>query len=114
MYSLEDLNNPENEVIKADAIMDLAMSQLFEMCIEPMQGELEQEELDLIGVIGLALKAIADKAWVHVRRIGEVVPNADAWPITNGFHSVRSEAVEVPTKKADLIVFRCGDLERTA
>jgi len=62
MYSLEDLHNPENEVIKADAIMDLAMSQLFEMCIEPMQGELDQEELDLIGVIGLALKVIADKA----------------------------------------------------
>ena len=62
MYSLEDLNNPENEVIKADAIMDLAMSQLFDMCIEPMQGKLDKEELDLIGVIGLALKAIADKA----------------------------------------------------
>jgi hypothetical protein len=62
MYSLEDLNSPENEVIKADAIMDLAMSQLFEMCIEPMQDELDQEELNAIGVIGLALKAIADKA----------------------------------------------------
>ena len=54
-------------------------------------------------------KANADKAWVHVRRTGEVVPNADAWPVTNGFHSVRSEAVEVPTKKADLIDFLNSD-----
>ena len=54
-------------------------------------------------------KANADKAWVHVRRTGEVVPNADAWPVTNGFHSVRSEAVEVPTRKADLIAFLNSD-----
>ena len=62
MYSLEDLNNPDNEVIHADIIMDLAMTQLFEMCIEPMQDQLDQDELDLIGAIGLTLKIIADKA----------------------------------------------------
>ena len=62
MYSLEDSNNPQDEPIKADVIMETAMSALFDICIRPMQGELDKEELDLISVIGLTLKTVAEKA----------------------------------------------------
>jgi len=54
-------------------------------------------------------KALADKAWVHARRTGEVAPSV-TMPVVDGFHSVRSEAVEVPTKKADLIAFLNSDI----
>jgi hypothetical protein len=48
-----------------DEVMEAMQSVLFEMVIEPMQKELNIEDLEVLGVIGATLKGIAKKATAY-------------------------------------------------
>ncbi len=59
------LNDQPENIISASEITEQAMSALYSVVIEPMESNLEQEDLDLIGVIGLALKIVGEKATLY-------------------------------------------------
>ena len=46
----------------SDIIMAMAMTELHDMLIEPMQGKLTQEQDSMLALIGLTFKIIAEKA----------------------------------------------------
>ena len=46
----------------SDEIMSMAMSELADILIKPMQDKLTQEQDAVIGIIGLTFKIMAEKA----------------------------------------------------
>tara|TARA_B110001454_G_scaffold214249_1_gene233749 strand:+ start:1739 stop:1981 length:243 start_codon:yes stop_codon:yes gene_type:complete len=59
MYSFEE--QPEQQV-DSEYITEQAMDAIYALVIEPMEDRLTEEDATLIGVIGMALKAVANKA----------------------------------------------------
>ena len=59
MYSFEEQPEPQ---VDAEYITAQAMGAIYEMVIEPMEGKLTEEESEHIGIIGMALKVVAQKA----------------------------------------------------
>lgn len=55
-----EFNSPERP--DANMVMSEAMGYLFNKFIKPQEGNLEQEELDQVAIIGIMLKEIAEKA----------------------------------------------------
>ena len=59
MYSFEEQPEPQ---LNAEYVTEQAMNGIYEMLIEPMEGKLTEEESEHIGIIGMALKIVAQKA----------------------------------------------------
>ena len=56
-------NNPFSEQPKtSNEIMAMAMGEIHDILIQPMQDELTPEQNSVISIIGLALKVMAEKA----------------------------------------------------
>ena len=68
MYSLS--NETPDENLNAEFVMDTCMTALWDLCIEPMEGELDEEEATMVSVIGLTLKTIAQKAQCYENMVG--------------------------------------------
>lgn len=60
MYSLNNENSDKN--LNAESVMTTCMDMIWELCIEPMEDELDEEKAQVIGMIGITLKTIAQKA----------------------------------------------------
>ena len=46
----------------SDEIMSMAMSEIHDILIEPMQGKLTQEQDAVLAIIGMTFKIMAEKA----------------------------------------------------
>ena len=55
-----DFNLPEE--VDAEYVTSQAMSALWDLCLEPMQDKLSDDDRSLISVIGVTLKLVAHKA----------------------------------------------------
>ena len=64
MYTFNDEFDTD-ELLNTEVVTDKAMDALFGMCIEPMRAKLDEEELQLLSVIGLTLKLVAHKAKLY-------------------------------------------------
>ena len=51
-----------DETIDAEYVTNQSMTTLWDLCIEPMQSKLSQEDMAVISLIGLTLKIVAEKA----------------------------------------------------
>lgn len=58
----EDNHEVIDDVQNAELIMEHSMGFLWETIIEPNEGQLDEDELTMLGVVGQALKIIASKA----------------------------------------------------
>ena len=55
-------NEASNENLNAENIMNTCMDVLWEICIRPMEDKLSDKEADAVGMIGITLQQIAQKA----------------------------------------------------
>ena len=53
------------EGVDAEYVTEQSMSALWEMVIDPMQDKLSDEDKSLIGIIGVTLKLVAQKAKLY-------------------------------------------------
>lgn len=60
MYNLNE--NPQGPQLNAEMVMDTCMTELWDICIDPIKEEMTEEQQTLIGMIGITLKLIAQKA----------------------------------------------------
>jgi hypothetical protein len=51
-----------DDVQDAEVVMEASMGFLWDVIIEPSEKELDEEELVMLGAVGMALKLIAKKA----------------------------------------------------
>ena len=58
----EDNNELVDDVQDAEVIMEASMGFLWDVIIKPSEKELNEEELVMLGAVGMALKLIAKKA----------------------------------------------------
>jgi len=58
--------------INSEIIMDSAMGMLYDMVIDPMEAELDANDLNTISLIGVAFKIMAEKAHAYEKLMGEV------------------------------------------
>ena len=58
----EDNNELVDDVQDAEVVMEASMGFLWDVIIEPSEKELDEEELVMLGAVGMALKLIAKKA----------------------------------------------------
>jgi hypothetical protein len=58
--------------INSEIIMDSAMGMLYDMVIDPMEAELDANDLNTISLIGVAFKLMAEKAHAYEKLMGEV------------------------------------------
>ena len=56
MYSFEE------QPVDSEYVTEQAMNAIYDLVIEPMEDKLTEEDATLIGVIGMALKVVANKA----------------------------------------------------
>jgi len=59
-----DFDN-QDECPPANEVMANGMEFIFDNLIEPMKGELDQEQIKIISLIGLSFKIIADQATAY-------------------------------------------------
>lgn len=57
-----DNDSDFNEEMDAEYVTNEGMCALWELCIEPMQDKLSQEDMAVISLIGMTLKIVAEKA----------------------------------------------------
>ena len=58
----EDNHELIDDIQDAELIMEHSMGFLWDVIIEPNQDELDEDEQAMLGVVGMALKIIAQKA----------------------------------------------------
>jgi len=68
MYSLNNENQDKN--LNAETIMETCMDLLYDICISPMEDELDEKNAEAIGMIGITLKQIAQKAQCYENMTG--------------------------------------------
>ena len=72
--------NPEyNESdfdINAMTMMNKSMGILWDSFIEPAEADMDEEQIAMVGLIGITLQMIAEKAYAYEKLMGEV-PNED-------------------------------------
>ena len=68
MYSLNDENSDKN--LNAETIMQSCMDLLYDICILPMEDQLDEDKANAIGMIGITLKQIAQKAQCYENMTG--------------------------------------------
>ena len=57
-----DNDSDFEEEMNAEYVTNEGMCALWDLCIEPMQDKLSQEEMAVISLIGMTLKIVAEKA----------------------------------------------------
>jgi len=57
-----NFSDNENECPPANEVMANGMDFIFENLIEPMQEKLDEDQLKIMGLIGLSFKIIAEQA----------------------------------------------------
>ena len=62
----------DTEPPHAEDIMEQSMSIIFDMVIDPMQENLDADDMQTLGIIGVAFKLIAEKAHAYEKIVGEV------------------------------------------
>ena len=73
MYSFNSDSQPEFKgAVNALSITDKSMEILWDLVIAPMEGELTEEDQATVGLIGLTLKMVAEKAYAFEKIMGEV------------------------------------------
>ena len=68
-FANQDSQDPS---VNSESIMEQSMSILFDMVIDPMQENLDADDMQTIGVIGVAFKLMAEKAHAYEKIVGEV------------------------------------------
>ena len=58
----EDSHELVDDIGNAEVVMEHSMGFLWDVIIEPNQDALDEEEQTMLGVVGMALKLIAQKA----------------------------------------------------
>lgn len=61
----------QDSALDSESIMEQSMSILFDMVINPMQEKLDVEDLQTLGLIGVAFKIMAEKAHAYEKIVGE-------------------------------------------
>lgn len=59
-----------DETVNAEYVTNEGMCALWELCIEPMQDKLSQEDMAVISLIGMTLKIVAEKASAYEKLQG--------------------------------------------
>ena len=57
-----DNDSDFKEEMDAEYVTNEGMCALWDLCIEPMQDKLSQEDMAVISLIGMTLKIVAEKA----------------------------------------------------
>jgi len=57
--------------LNSESIMEQSMSILFDMVINPMQENLDTDDLQTLGLIGVAFKIMAEKAHAYEKLMGQ-------------------------------------------
>ena len=63
-------NEASNENLNAENIMKMCMDVLWDICIKPVEAELSDEQADTVGMIGITLQQIAQKAQCYENMTG--------------------------------------------
>ena len=64
--------NSSDENINAKTMMATSMDILWESVIAPLENEMDEDQIATIGLIGVTLKIIAEKAYAYEQIMGEV------------------------------------------
>ena len=70
MY-IKDQNSSDDN-INAKTMMATSMDILWESVIAPLEKDMDEEQIATIGLIGVTLKLIAEKAYAYEQIMGEV------------------------------------------
>jgi hypothetical protein len=66
------------EDVDAEYVTSQAMSALWDLCLEPMQDKLSEDDRSLISIIGVTLKLVAHKAKCYEEiQKGNLPPSED-------------------------------------
>ena len=68
--------NESDSDINAMTMMQKSMGILWESFIEPAEADMDEEQIAIVGLIGITFKMIAEKAYAYEKIMGEV-PNED-------------------------------------
>jgi hypothetical protein len=71
-YSDED-----NAIPKAQTVMDNGMGFIFDKLLAPMEDQLSQEDIEMLAVIGVSFKIIAEQAQKYEDSIANQMNNGD-------------------------------------
>ena len=72
IYSDED-----NAMPKAQIVMDEGMGFIFDKLLAPMEDQLSQEDIEMLAVIGVSFKIIAEQAQMYENSIANQMNNGD-------------------------------------
>ncbi len=61
-----------DQEINAKTIMATSMDILWESVIAPLEKDMDEDQIATIGLIGITLKLIAEKAYAYEQIMGEV------------------------------------------
>ena len=68
--------NESDSDINAMTMMQKSMGILWESFIEPAEADMDEDQIAIVGLIGITFKMIAEKAYAYEKLMGEV-PNED-------------------------------------
>ena len=68
--------NESDSDINAMTMMNKSMGILWESFIEPAEADMDEEQVALVGLIGITLQMIAEKAYAYEKLMGHA-PNED-------------------------------------
>ena len=68
--------NESDSDINAMTMMQKSMGILWESFIEPAEADMDEDQIAIVGLIGITFKMIAEKAYAYEKIMGEV-PNED-------------------------------------
>ena len=57
--------------LNSESIMETSMAIIYKILIEPMEGKLDDSDLQTIGLIGMAFKIMSEKAHAYEKLMGE-------------------------------------------
>ena len=66
--------NESDSDINAVTMMQKSMGILWESFIEPAEADMDEEQIAMVGLIGITFQMIAEKAYAYEKLMGEV-PN---------------------------------------
>jgi hypothetical protein len=68
--------NESDSDINAMTMMQKSMGILWESFIEPAEADMDEEQIAIVGLIGMTFQIIAEKAYAYEKLMGQV-PNED-------------------------------------
>lgn len=64
--------NESDSDINAVTMMQKSMGILWESFIEPSEADMDEEQIAMVGLIGITFQMIAEKAYAYEKLMGEV------------------------------------------